>query len=167
MMGGGASSSIAPPVGLPPKNYHAVGPAQNANQPPGPPPGPPPGQEITSYIFFLIFRTTFLELLAKNLYYKKLQNVDSYHKPRKTLNEKQPAVLVVAVEAVYNLNCSKLQANNQMKKSAKHHLHHHRAHHLLRQQVDTYLTSTFTTTKTNVKVIKNLQKLINSTKDLR
>ena len=104
----------------------------------------------------IIFRTNFLELIVKNLYYKKLQNVDSYHKPRKTLNEKWPAEVVVAVEAVYNLNCSKLQANNQMKKNAKHHLHHHRAHHLLRQQVDTYLTRTFTTTKTKAKVIKNL-----------
>ena len=59
MMGGGASSSIAPPVGLPPKNYHAVGPAQNANQPPGPPPGPPPGLEITFYIIFKFSELTF------------------------------------------------------------------------------------------------------------
>ena len=40
----GMSSGIAPPVGLPPKNYHAVGPATNSKQPPGPPPGPPPGK---------------------------------------------------------------------------------------------------------------------------
>lgn len=44
-MMGGSSSSIAPPVGLPPKNYHAVGPSSNARQAPGPPPGPPPAKK--------------------------------------------------------------------------------------------------------------------------